>query len=184
MGSTTLSTPTHNFTLSDVSCAPSIHKNLLFVSQFCKHNQASIEFFPTHFLVKDLSTGASIVHGMNRGNVYEWPSPTISPKSSPHVFITTKVSFNHWHRRLGHHALKILKNVVSSHSLPVSETTFDFCNSCLCNKSHWLLFEIFSLTSSWPLELIYTDVWGPAPVISFDNYRYYVIFVDHFTKYI
>ena len=121
---------------------------------------------------------------MNRGNVYEWPSPTISPKSSPHVFITTKVSFNHWHRRLGHPALKILKNVVSSHSLPVSETTFDFCNSYLCNKSHWLPFEISSLTSSWPLELIYIDVWGPAPVISFDNYRYYVIFVDHCTKYI
>ena len=76
MGSTTFATPTHNFTLNDVLCAPSIHKNVLSVSQFCKHNQVFIEFFPTHFLVKDLSTGASIVRGRNRGNVYEWPSPS------------------------------------------------------------------------------------------------------------
>ena len=27
------------------------------------------------------------------------------------------------------------------------------------------------------------DVWGHAPLISFDNFRYYVIFVDYFTKY-
>ena len=30
---------------------------------------------------------------------------------------------------------------------------------------------------------MYTDVWGPAPVVSFDNFRYYVVFVDYYTKY-
>ena len=39
------------------------------------------------------------------------------------------------------------------------------------------------MTSSAPLQLIYSDVWGPSPVVSHDGFSYYVILVDHFTKY-
>jgi histone deacetylase 1/2 len=35
---------------------------------------------------------------------------------------------------------------------------------------------------STPLELIFSDVWGPAPLFSLDGYRYLVIFVDAYTK--
>lgn len=38
-----------------------------------------------------------------------------------------------------------------------------------------------ALPQKLPLELLYTDVWGPAP-LSIDGFRYYVLFVDHFTK--
>ena len=40
-----------------------------------------------------------------------------------------------------------------------------------------------SLKSRGPLDLLYTDVWGPSPIRSIDGLSYYVIFVDHFTKY-
>ena len=30
----------------------------------------------------------------------------------------------------------------------------------------------------------YLDIWGPSPIKSIDGFRYYLIFVDHFTKYI
>jgi histone deacetylase 1/2 len=35
-----------------------------------------------------------------------------------------------------------------------------------------------------PLDLIFSDVWGPAPMFSFDGFRYFVIFVDAHTKHI
>ena len=73
-GSSTLSSLTITFTLDDVLCAPNIKRNLISVSQFCKQNNTSIEFFPNFFLVKDLSTGASLVQGQNKDNIYEWPS--------------------------------------------------------------------------------------------------------------
>jgi histone deacetylase 1/2 len=38
--------------------------------------------------------------------------------------------------------------------------------------------------TSAPLELIFSDVWGPAPLFSSDGYRYFVIFVDAYTKYV
>ena len=56
------------------------------------------------------------------------------------------------------------------------------CNSCNINKSHKLPFSNSSLTSTAPLQLIFTDVWS-SPLHSYDNFKYYVIFVDHFTKY-
>ena len=50
-----------------------------------------------------------------------------------------------------------------------------------------LLFKVSQITflhkSSKPLELIHSDVWGPAPEISHFEFKYYVIFVDDFTKY-
>ena len=58
------------------------------------------------------------------------------------------------------------------------------CNSCKCNKMHKLPFSSSSIKSSNPLEYVYSDVWGPAPIIFVDGFRYYLIFVDHYTKYI
>ena len=34
-----------------------------------------------------------------------------------------------------------------------------------------------------PLQLVRTDVWGPAPIPSISGFRYYVLFVDDFSRY-
>jgi hypothetical protein len=36
--------------------------------------------------------------------------------------------------------------------------------------------------SSQPLELVFSDVWGPAPK-SVGRYKYYVSFIDDFSKF-
>ena len=64
---------------------------MFYTSQFCIQNYTSIEFFPNHFLVKDLSTGASLVQGWNRNNLYECPShlpPTVN-NSQPHTSLVS-----------------------------------------------------------------------------------------------
>jgi histone deacetylase 1/2 len=35
-----------------------------------------------------------------------------------------------------------------------------------------------------PLDLIFSDVWGPAPIFSSDGFCYFVIFIDMHTKHI
>ena len=32
--------------------------------------------------------------------------------------------------------------------------------------------------SSKSFELIHSDLWGPAPVDSYDGYKYFVLFID------
>ena len=51
-------------------------------------------------------------------------------------------------------------------------------------KSHNLPFSISVPHVTKPLELIYSDVWGPSPMISSYGFCYYVCFLDAFTKYI
>ena len=172
IGFTALKSCDSTFKLNNVLCAPNIKKNLLSVSQFCTHNNTSIEFFPDFFLVKDLTTGASLVRGWSRGNVYEWPTATSpspvprSSSSSQHSAFTTTMSsppyqsISFWHNRLGHPSSKILHQIVASHNLPLSKSSSSStsCNACLCNKSHKLPFGVSSLNCSRPLEILFMDV--------------------------
>ena len=57
------------------------------------------------------------------------------------------------------------------------------CNACHNNKSHKLSFFKSTLVSTQPLETIFSDMWT-SPIISTYGFKYYVIFVDHFTGYI
>lgn len=70
-----------SFHLSNVLCVPAIHQNLISVSKFCRSNHTSIEFFPTHFVAKDLRTGSPVLLGKNRHDLYEWPAADIVNKS-------------------------------------------------------------------------------------------------------
>lgn len=51
-------------------------------------------------------------------------------------------------------------------------------------KSHNLPFSPSTASVSKPLELIYSDVWGPSSVVSSYGSRYYVSFLDAFTKFL
>lgn len=78
-GSTSLHASNSVFHLSNTLCAPHIKRNLISISNFCKENLTSIEFFPFEFLVKNLATQTPLVHGRNRNGLYEWPSTSTSP---------------------------------------------------------------------------------------------------------
>lgn len=54
---------------------------------------------------------------------------------------------------------------------------------CLSNKSQKLSFAQSTIISNSPLETIFSDVWT-SPIISTNGFKYYVIFVEHFTRYI
>ena len=53
---------------------------------------------------------------------------------------------------------------------------------CKLGKHTRLPFHLSSSKSEKPFELIHSDVWGPAPIESFNGYKYYVIFIDDFSK--
>jgi hypothetical protein len=79
IGSTTLSkSSSPPLILSNTLCVPTVTQNLVSVSQLCKTNNVSIEFFPWHFEVKELRTGEVLLRGLNEDNVYKYrPTSTI-----------------------------------------------------------------------------------------------------------
>ena len=109
------------------------------------------------------------------------PSTSTAP---PSVFSSERASSHDWHARLGHPANRILCQVVSQFHLPVtSNKKLPLCPACRHGKSHQLPFSMSNHPSHVPLELIFSNVWGPSPILSNNGARYYVIFVDHFSKF-
>jgi hypothetical protein len=56
------------------------------------------------------------------------------------------------------------------------------CDTCQKAKSQQLPFPKSFSVSKAPLELIFSDVWGLAP-ISVGRYKYYVSFIDDYNKF-
>jgi hypothetical protein len=56
------------------------------------------------------------------------------------------------------------------------------CDASAYAKAHVLPYQISSSRSLAPLELIFSDVWGPA-IDSFGRKKYYVSFIDDYSKF-
>lgn len=107
-----------------------------------------------------------------------FPTPKMVANVNEHTSIDV------WLKRLGHPSIKVVQNLVNSFSLPLTTNKLpSSCTSCSVNKAHQQPFGSTSFQSHSPLEIIYTNVWGPAHITSLDGSRYYLIFVDHYTKY-
>lgn len=65
-GFVTLPTPTKSIVLNDILWVPNIQKDLIYVYGLCNTNQVFVEFFPSKFQVKDLSTGTQLIQGRTR----------------------------------------------------------------------------------------------------------------------
>lgn len=97
--------------------------------------------------------------------------------------INLTVSKNILHRGLGHPSLKIL-NDVRKCKLPVNvNEEFNFYEACKFGKSHALPYQPSLFHATAPFELIYSDLWGLAPLMSTSGYHYYVHFVDDFSRF-
>lgn len=53
-----------------------------------------------------------------------------------------------------------------------------FCVACCLGKSHQLPSHHSTTTYGKPIELLFLDLWVPAPIQSFAGYSYYLSMVD------
>jgi histone deacetylase 1/2 len=56
------------------------------------------------------------------------------------------------------------------------------CDACQQGKSHQLPFSLSTRVTTAPLEIIYSDVWGPAQV-STSGHQFYVSFIDAYSRF-
>ncbi|KAL6322290.1 hypothetical protein AAG906_005259 [Vitis piasezkii] len=89
-----------------------------------------------------------------------------------------------WHDRLGHPSFKIVQTVMSLCKLSkFNKILLDsLCKACCLGKIHMLPFPTSISEYQEPLQLVYSDLWGPSPVQSSNGYKYYICFVDAFSR--
>jgi hypothetical protein len=198
------------FNLRKVLHVPSMKSNLLSVQRFCRDNHCSFSFNADNFQIQDRLTGKPLYKGFSKEGLYPIHGlslPSLQSRLSPafnHSSPTASLSFSDphasyiacrpsacskpldtslWHMRLGHPQSRVLSHIFSHHfnnQLPLSNT---FCKHCVMGKMTQLPFSISTSCTQFPLQLVHSDVWGPAPINSINGHRYYVIFVDDFTRF-
>nr|KYP47652.1 Retrovirus-related Pol polyprotein from transposon TNT 1-94 [Cajanus cajan]KYP75240.1 Retrovirus-related Pol polyprotein from transposon TNT 1-94 [Cajanus cajan] len=182
--------PHISLTLNNLIYVPNITKNLISVSQFCKDNSVFFEFHSTCCLVKSQDTKDTLLMGVvGPDGLYQFPSllrPRQQSVITPSANTTScnSVPYATWHSRLGHPHNDVMKSVFRLCNFPImNKTVSDFCTPCCLGKSHKLPSTLSKTVYHTPFELIYSDLWGPAPITSDNGYQYYVTFVDAHTRF-
>ncbi|TXG59466.1 hypothetical protein EZV62_014039 [Acer yangbiense] len=120
--------------------------------------------------------------------------PSLSPHSTFHVnkishcnaFTSTSHGsvLHTWHSKLGHPSFPIVKQVLRQLCMPcTAPSSLNFCDVCQYGKIHQLSFNPSETRYKAPLEMIFTDVWGPSPQFSSQGFKYYVHFIDAYSRF-
>jgi histone deacetylase 1/2 len=164
--------------LRNVLRVPSVTRSLLSVPKFTRDNDVFVEFHPFDVFVKDRVTRDVLLRGRCRQGLYSLDVPAV-----PQAFSGVRTSSSHWHSRLGHPASPIVSHVLQRHDLPTtpSNKSLAVCDACQQGKSHQLPFVSSSRVVKHPLEIVFSDVWGPAQT-SVSGHNYYVSFIDAYSR--
>ena len=57
-----------------------------------------------------------------------------------------------------------------------------FCKHCIYGKQCRQKFKVGSHVSKGVLDYVHYDLWGPSPTISYGGAKYYVLFIDDFSR--
>ena len=182
VGNSVVKTPVKDLHLNNVLHVPHASKNLVSVHRFALDNNVLIIFYPYSFVIKDLATRKVILRGKCEGGLYPLISSSSSSWSNKQAWSVTKPSSAKWHSRLGHPSSVIVKHVISKNNLPYESSVESICDACQQAKSHQLPYPISTSVSTAPLQLVFSDVWGPAPT-SVGRFSYYVSLIDDYSKF-
>ena len=141
-----------------------------------------LKFHPWYFLIKDRATQALLLEGKCDGGLY--PIKPSDVESLHQAFVSYSARPGQWHARFGHPSPQVVRSILRLNNLLCLKDTSlsSICNACQLAKSHQLPYTHSIHRTTMPLELIHSDVWGPAP-ISVGGFRYYISFVDDFTHF-
>ena len=91
-----------------------------------------------------------------------------------------------WHQRLGHLCEQQLKYMVNKElvtGLNLSKVTkMSFCEGCVEGKMCRNPFKLVGVRSTRKLQLVHSDVCGPMPTESLGGHKYFVTFIDDYSR--
>lgn len=88
-----------------------------------------------------------------------------------------------WHMRLGHISEKGLDILCKQGLLDkLKKAKLDFCEHCVYGKQHRVKFGKAIHRTKSIVDYIHTDVWGPSKEVSKGGRRYFVTFIDDFSR--
>jgi hypothetical protein len=181
IGSCSINTASRPLSLNNVIHVLEIAKHLLLVHKLANDNNVFFEFHPYYFFIKDITMRQVLLEGKSEADLY--PIKLSDIETFKQALLHVKVSPDQWHARFGHPSNQVVRSILRLNNLPCSkESSPTICNACQLGKSHQLPYNNAIHRSTRPLELVFSDVWGPAPT-SVGGYSYYISFIDDYNKF-
>ncbi|GJU79213.1 hypothetical protein Tco_1276283 [Tanacetum coccineum] len=123
-GNGILPTPHRLLHLNNVLITPNIVKKLIFVLQFVRDNNCTIEVNTFGFSIKYFMTRRVLLRCDSTGDLY----PVMEPSHIPQVFITSQ---HMWHQRLGYPGSEVSCCLISSNSISCNKMKPPIlCDAC------------------------------------------------------
>lgn len=162
---------TNKIIIKNVQYVPEICVNLLSVSQMVKSDN-KVVFTKKGCTVyninnKIIATG-SLINGLFKLNMISSDAALSVTNDNHNVKL--------WHRRLGHMAVTNMHFIKNASNLKFN------CKICAEGKHSRSSFPVNGSRASDLLELIHTDVCGPMSTASLGGNKYYVSFIDDYSR--
>jgi hypothetical protein len=179
IGDAIVNTPHRPILLKNILYVPRTKKNLVSINRLAVHNSIFVEFHSFLFSIKDQTTKTVLLKGRCIGGLYPLPLNEIKQACS-----AARCPISIWHSRLGHASNRAVEQIIRMHNLVSLQKSMNnsICDACKQAKSHLLPYSNSMSSSRFPLELVYSDVWGPA-LESVGRKKYYVSFIDDYSKF-
>ncbi|KAG6469652.1 hypothetical protein ZIOFF_070582 [Zingiber officinale] len=166
--------------INDVFYSPNIAQNLLSVGQMIKRGY-KVTFADGQCEIIDKNEKRISVVKMTANNLFP-----LKMNSSLNVALKSEVidEAQLWHLRYGHlnhRGLTLLRERNMAIGLPKIQPTAT-CEGCVYGKQHRLSFPNTSWRAKAPLELVHADICGPTQTPTIGNRRYFLLFVDDYTR--
>ena len=171
---------TKTLSLSPVLHVPNFSINLLSVSSIIKSLNCRSWFDPSHCAFQELGTGRILgTRTVHNGLYY-------LDEGSDEVAFASKMSpcqeLLLLHRRLGHPSFAAMSRSYPSLFNACPRESL-ICDACEFAKHTRGPYPSLGLRSNKPFDVIHSDVWGPCEVYSISGHRWFVTFIDGFSRY-
>jgi len=167
-------------TLKNVIYVPKINQNLVSVGQLIESGY-SIFFNDGVCDIKD-KNGVLLLFAkmMNRSFNVDWREVCLSANTCENNESVL------WHKRLGHFnyaTLKRMADLQMTHGLPDIQEKKSICEACQLGKQTRVVFPDNVFRALSKLQLVHTDVCGPMHNESLNGSKYFLLFVDDYSRF-
>ncbi|KAK9140786.1 hypothetical protein Scep_010467 [Stephania cephalantha] len=167
--------------LTDVRYMPDLKKNLISVGAL---ESKGFKIIIEAGVMKVVLGALVVLKGIRLNNLYFLKRNTVvggaTTFSNAVVDDTTRL----WHiMRLGHASKKALQGLVKQGLLKdVKVCKLKFCEHCVLGKQTLVKFGSAVHQTRETLDYVHSNVWGPAKNTSLGGNRYFVTFVDDYSR--
>jgi hypothetical protein len=112
------------------------------------------------------------------------PSAASASPISSACAASSMSSFAQWHNCLGHLSGPRLSALLHRDLLGsvLGRESLDHCQGCRLGKQVQLPYPSTETMSQRPFDLVHSNAWGPTPFVSKGGHKYYIIFIDDFSR--